>query len=494
MENNELNPQENVQEAAQEAVQETAAAAETTPVEAAPVETAAAAEAAAETAPVEAAAAEAAPVEASAPAADAQVDLKDARESAVNKHAPLTAEEEAELESAMAGADLDAMVKGSVSAPVTLEANAKIKALVIKVASDNVFVKYGTAEGIVPLKIFKAAPAEGSEIDVVVTKENNADGLFEATLPGAAVQNPDWASLEKGMTLEVTVTASNTGGLQCQVKSLRGFIPMSQICAGPVENIEQYVGQKFDCIITEVNPKRRNLVLSRRKVLDKERDEKREEVFASLAVGQVHTGVVRKIMDFGAFVDIGGVDGLLHISQLSWDRIKHPSDVLKEGDQITVRIEKIDPKTKKISFAYRDMQVNPWTTVEEKYPVDSTITGKVTKIADFGAFVELEPSVEGLIHISALDNRRVGKVTDVVNVGDEVTAKVLSIDAKKRKISLSRKALLEAPPVPEKSEEEKEKDKKKAEAREWKPIKRPKSNGGQLRGGRDSGGQGGLFG
>ena len=140
------------------------------------------------------------------------------------------------------------------------------------------------------------------------------------------------------------------------------------------------------------------------------------------------------------------------------------------------------------------MQVNPWTTVEEKYPVDSTITGKVTKIADFGAFVELEPSVEGLIHISALDNRRVGKVTDVVNVGDEVTAKVLSIDAKKRKISLSRKALLEAPPVPEKSEEEKEKDKKKAEAREWKPIKRPKANGGQLRGGRDSGGQGGLFG
>jgi small subunit ribosomal protein S1 len=278
------------------------------------------------------------------------------------------------------------------------------------------------------------------------------------------------------------------------VKSLRGFIPMSQICAGRVENIEQYVGQKFDCIITEVNPKRRNLVLSRRKVLDKERDAKREEVFSSLAVGQVHTGVVRKIMDFGAFVDIGGVDGLLHISQLSWDRIKHPSDVLKEGDEITVRIEKIDPKTKKISFAYRDMQPNPWSMVEEKYPVDSTITGKVTKIADFGAFVELEPSVEGLVHISALANRRVDKVTDVVKVGDEVTAKVLSIDVKKRKISLSMKALIEAPPVPEKSEEEKEKDKKKAEAREFKPIKRPKSNGGQLRGGRDSGGQGGLFG
>ena len=493
MENNELNPQENVQDAAQEAVNETAAAAESASVEAAAAESAPVEAAAAEPAPVEAAAAESAPVEAAA-AAEAQVDLKDARENAINKHAPATAEEEAEVDAAMEGADLEALVKGSVSAPVTLEANKKIKALVIKIASDNVFVKYGTAEGIVPLKIFKAPPAEGSEIDVVITKENNADGLFEATLPGAAVQNPDWASLEKGMTVEVSVTASNTGGLECKVKSLRGFIPMSQICAGRVENIEQYVGQKFDCVITEVNPKRHNLVLSRRKVLDKEREAKREEVFSSLAVGQVHTGVVRKLMDFGAVVDIGGVDGLLHISQLSWDRIKHPSDVLAEGDEITVRIEKIDPKTKKISFAYRDLQPNPWSLVEEKYPVDSTVTGKVTKVADFGAFVQLEPSVEGLVHISALANRRVAKVTDVVNVGDEVTAKVLSIDVKKRKISLSMKALIEAPPAPEKTEEEKEKDRKKAEAREWKPIKRPKPNGGELRGGRDSGNQGGLFG
>ncbi|MDO4858605.1 MAG: S1 RNA-binding domain-containing protein [Thermoguttaceae bacterium] len=484
MENNELNPQENIQEAAQEAVQQSAAA------EAAPVETSAEATPV-ETTPAEAPA-EVTPVEA---AADTQVDLKGAREDAINKHAPMTAEEEAELEKAMAGVeDLDAMVKGSVSAPVTLEVNAKIKALVIKVASDYVFVKYGTAEGQIPLKIFKNSPMENSEIDVVVTKESNADGLFEATLPGASVQNPDWASLEKGMKLEVTVTASNTGGLECKVKSLRGFIPMSQICSGPVENIEQYVGQKIECIIIEVDPKLRKLILSRRKVLDKERDAKRKELLASLAVGQVHTGVVRKIMDFGVFVDIGGVDGLLHISQLSWDRIKHPSDVLKEGDEITVRIEKIDEKTKKISFAYRDMQVNPWSTVEEKYPVDSTVTGKVTRISEFGAFVELEPMIEGLVHISALTNHRVGKVTDVVNVGDVVTAKVLSIDAKKHKISLSMKALIEAPPVPEKSEEEKAKDQKKAEAREFKPIKRPKANGGQLRGGRDSGGQGGLFG
>lgn len=427
-------------------------------------------------------------------AAETQVDLEGAREEMKNKRAPLTAEEEAELDSAMAGGDLDSMLKDSVSAPVTLEASSKITVKVIKVASDNVFVEIGDKQGLIPLKQFKENPEVGTEIQVVVAKETNADGLFEANLPGSAVSNADWSELEKGMLLEVTVTGSNAGGLECKVKSLRGFIPMSQITVGRVDNVEQYVGQKLDCVITELNPKRRNLVLSHRKALDRERDAKREEVFGTLEVGQIHTGTVRKIMDFGAFVDIGGVDGLLHISQLSWERVKHPSDVLKEGDEVTVRIEKIDPKTKKISFAYRDLQVNPWANIEEKYPVDSTITGKVTKITDFGAFVELESAVEGLIHISALANRRVEKVTDVVNVGDEVTAKVLSVDGKKHKISLSIKALLEAPAVEKKEKEDKKEDKK-SEDREIVPTgKRPKASFKALRGGRDSGATGGLFG
>lgn len=460
MENNELNPQvENVQEEAQAAVQETAAE------------------------------------EKAAAPADAQANLESAREEMKNKRAPMTDDLEAELENAMAGGDLDSMLKDSVSAPVTLEANTKVKAKVVKIASDNVFVEIGNAQGQVPLKQFKENPEEGAEIEVVIAKENNADGLFEANLPGSAVTNADWDTLEKGMVIEVAVTGTNTGGLECKVKSLRGFIPMSQIAVGRVENVEQYVGQKLSCIITEVVPKKHNLVLSHRKYLDRERDAKREEVFAGLEVGQVHEGTVRKIMDFGAFIDIGGVDGLLHISQLSWERVKHPSDVLKEGDPITVRIEKIDPKTKRISFVYRDMQVNPWSNIEEKYPVDSTITGKVTKIMDFGAFVELEPAVEGLVHISELAYRRVEKVEDVVNVGDEVSAKVLSIDTKKRKISLSIKALTEAPVTEKKEKDEKDEKKAKvAEDREVTPTVKVKSKFKELRGGRDSGATGGLFG
>lgn len=462
MENNEMNPQtETVQENEQAAAPETAQ------------------EVAAE---VNAAVTEAAP--------EAQVDLQDAREELKSRQIP--EDVDAEVESAMAGADMGTMLKGAVSAPVTLEANAKMTVKVLKIASDNVFVEVGTAQGIVPLKQFKENPAEGSEVTVVIAKEANADGLFEANLPGNAVSNADWETLEKGMILEVTITGSNSGGLECKVKSLRGFIPMSQISSGRVENVEQFVGQKMECVITEVNQKRHNLVLSHRKVLDKERDVKRDEVFSSLEVGQIHTGTVRKIMDFGAFIDIGGVDGLLHISQLSWERVKHPSDVLKEGDEITVRIEKIDPKTKKISFAYRDMQVNPWANVEEKYPIDSTVTGKVTKIMDFGAFVELEPAVEGLVHISALSHNRVEKVTDVVNAGDEVTVKVIGIDPKKRKISLSIKALTEAP-VREKREKD-DKEKASSGERDFKPGKRPKASYGQLRGGRDTGAAGGLFG
>ncbi len=469
MENNEMNPQSDVQENVQNAAPETAV-----PETAAPA------------------------VEAES--SEAHVNLESAREELKNKRAS-SDELEAALDSAMAGSDLDAVLKDSVSAPATLEANAKIKVKVVKVASDNVFVEVGTAQGIVPLKQFKETPQDGAEITVVISKESNEDGLFEANLPGNAVANADWASLEKGMLVEVTVTANNTGGLECKVYSLRGFIPMSQISAGRVEHPEEFVGQKLECIVTEVNQKSRNLVLSHRKVLDRERDAKREEVFDSLQVGQIHTGTVRKIMDFGAFIDIGGVDGLLHISQLSWERVKHPSDVLKEGDEITVRIDKIDPKTKKISFAYRDLQANPWSTVEERYPEGTVVTGKVTKIMDFGAFVELEPAVEGLVHISEISHTRVAKVTDVVNVGDEVTCKVLAVDGKKRKISLSIKAMTEAP-AHEKHDEKDGKDGKDGkeghsarEERELNPGRRPRpSFNGKLRGGRDGSNNNGMFG
>ncbi|MDO4584831.1 MAG: S1 RNA-binding domain-containing protein [Planctomycetia bacterium] len=372
--------------------------------------------------------------------------LEEVREEAKNKRAPLSEEEEAELQASLAGADLDAMLKGSVVAPVALEMNAKVQGKVIQVTAENVFVELpGNAQGIVAAKSFTEVPEVGAELELVVTKEQNDEGLYEVAIPGTAVSVADWSQIEKGMIVETMITGHNSGGLECKVNSLRGFIPISQIAPQRIENLEEFVGQKLECVVTEVNPKRRNLVLSRRKLMDKERDANRDELFQQLQPGQIYKGIVRKIMDFGAFVDIGGIDGLLHISQLSWERVKHPSDVLTEGQEIQVQVEKIDPKTKKISFAYRDMMGNPWDGVDQRYSVGSEIQGKVTKLMQFGAFVELEKGIEGLVHISEIAHQRVGRVQDHLRVGDEVTAKVLAVDTKARRISLSIKAMTAAP-------------------------------------------------
>lgn len=445
---------------------------EATPVEAPVVEPAAAGPAVAQTdAPAqEMEAAETPVVE----------NLEEVREEAKNKRAGLSAQDEAELSDSLGGVDLDAALMGTAPVSVTLEVNAKIKVKVVSVSKDNVFVEIpGSAQqGIVALKQFSENPETGAELEVVVTRTTNDDGLFEAGLPGTAVAAVDWSIVQKGMTVETTVTGHNSGGLECKVGNLRGFIPISQIASHRVENLEEFLGQKLECLVTEVNPKRNNLVLSRRKILDRERDAMKNELFAQLAPGQIYDGVVRTIMDFGAFVDIGGIDGLLHISQLSWSPVKHPSDVLSVGQEIRVQVEKIDREKKKISFAYRSMTKNPWEGVEERFPVDSEVSGKVSKIMNFGAFVELEPGIEGLVHISAISHKRVGQVEDVLKVGEEVRVKVLSVDPKARRISLSIKALTEAP-VSEKRERKDKSD----EREEIQPANRVKSVRKELKGG-----------
>jgi small subunit ribosomal protein S1 len=240
--------------------------------------------------------------------------------------------------------------------------------------------------------------------------------------------------------VEARVTGHNAGGLECEVNRLRGFIPVSQISLYRVENLEEFVDQKFTCLVTEANPQRRNLVLSRRAVLEREREEARATILESLAPGQVREGVVRKVLDFGAFVDLGsGVDGLLHVSQLGWGRVKHPSEVVQEGQKISVRVDKVDRESRKISLSYRDLLENPWTGADRKYVVNTVVRSKVVKIMEYGAFVELEPGVEGLVHISELSHKRVPRVSDVVKEGDEIDAVVLSVDPKAQRISLSMK-------------------------------------------------------
>ena len=285
----------------------------------------------------------------------------------------------------------------------------------------------------------------------MVRSFNAEDGLYEVTVPGAALDVADWSDLVEGAVVDARITGANTGGLECMVNTIRGFIPASQIALFRVENFADYIDQKLPCVVTEVNPKRKNLVLSHRALLEREKEEARKQLLETLEPGQTHEGTVRNLRDFGAFVDLGGVDGMIHVSQLSWDRVNHPNEVLQEGQKVRVKIEKINRETGKIGLSYRDLLERPWTNIEEKFPVGTTVKAPVSRTAKFGAFVKLTSGVEGLIHISELAHQRVRRVEDVVREGQEVEVKVLSVDADAQRIALSLKATL---PEPEKPAEE----------------------------------------
>ncbi len=366
----------------------------------------------------------------------------------------MTPELEDELHLAMGDVSMDELLDAGSSGEQTFEPGELQSGRVVAVRRDDVFVEFaGRQQGAVSLRQFDVPPRPGTEVQVVVERLNPEDGLYELSLPNKAVQVDDWSDLIEGVLVEVRVTGHNTGGLECEVNHIRGFIPVSQIDLYRVEDLAQFVDQKWTCVITEANPDRRNLVLSRRAVLEREREQVRQQLLDSLRPGHVREGVVRKLMDFGAFVDLGGVDGLVHISQVAWGRVKHPSDVLKEGQKIKVRVDKIDPDTGKISLAYRDLLESPWTTATQKYPTNAIADGTVTKLMDFGAFVELEPGIEGLVHISELSHKRVWRCSDVVKEGQQVEVMVLSVDPEAQRMSLSMKEL-SAPPEPAKKEEE----------------------------------------
>jgi small subunit ribosomal protein S1 len=255
----------------------------------------------------------------------------------------------------------------------------------------------------------------------------------------------NWEDVEEGQVVEVTITGSNKGGLECQIAGLRGFIPLGQLSMYRVEHPEDYVGQRLACVVTEANRDRRNLVLSHRAVMERERAEKRDALLAELAPGQMREGIVRSIKDFGAFVDLGGADGLIHISQLSWDRVNHPSEVVEIGQKVKVRIEKFDPDTGKIGLSYREVGESPWANAASKYYVGARVNGTVSKLMDFGAFVKLEPGVEGLVHVSELAHQRIWRPSDVLSEGQEVEVKILSVDTEQQRMSLSIKALMDRP-------------------------------------------------
>jgi small subunit ribosomal protein S1 len=318
------------------------------------------------------------------------------------------------------------------------------KGRVLAVRGGDVFVDVpgGRSQGVIAASQFPdGPPAVGAEVEFHIEGYDAENGLVILARQGAA-QTADWSSVAVGMIVEARVTATNKGGLAVDVNSIRGFMPISQIDLYRVEDTQQFINQRLRCLVIEVKPSERNLVVSRRALLEKEREENREKVWQELAEGQVREGVVRSIRDFGAFVDLGGADGLLHISEMSWTRIKDPSSVVHPGQNVKVVVLKVDRERRKLSLGLKQLTSSPWDNIESKYPTGSVVKGRVTRLADFGAFVELEPGVEGLIHISELAPQRVRRVGDVVQVEQEVQVMVLNVDPTQRRISLSLKAAL----------------------------------------------------
>jgi small subunit ribosomal protein S1 len=365
---------------------------------------------------------------------------------------------EEELEAAMGGLTAEELY-GTPPKPQPAPADgqaARKKGKVLSVHGPDVFVDVpgGRSQGVLPMTQFpEGAPAVGTEVEVDIEGYDAANGLLLLTRKGAAVQ-ADWSSVTAGMTVEARVTGTNKGGLSVDVNGIRGFMPISQIDLYRVEQPEQFVNQRLLCTVTEVNPAERNLVVSRRTLLEKEREETRERLWQELAEGQIREGVVRSVREFGAFVDLGGVDGMVHISEMSWARVADPSQIVQPGQHVKVQVLRVDREKRKVALGLKQLTPSPWDNIETRYASNTIVAGKVTRLMEFGAFVELEPGVEGLVHISELSPQRVRRVADVVQPGQEVQVSVLRVDPGQRKISLSLKAAQakEEPPAAEEEE------------------------------------------
>ena len=321
-----------------------------------------------------------------------------------------------------------------------------VKGFVIKVAPDEVLVDVGgKSEGIIPIRELSSTPvgnpAEfvqvGDELELYILREENEDG--QMTLSKKRVdQARGWIQAVKDYESETTIMAPVKdvvkGGVIVDCYKLRGFVPASQLrTKGPHEEL---IGQELPLKIIEVDQRRNKLILSHRQAIAAEKGKQRSETLASLEVGQVVEGKVVRIADFGAFIDLGGIDGLLPISEISWQRIQHPSDVLKIGDDLTLKVLKVDRDSHKISLSLKQLQPDPWTTLAERYREGEIIDGKVTKLASFGAFVEIEPGVEALLPTAEMADRQV-KPEEIVSVGQEIRAVIKRFRPEDRRISLS---------------------------------------------------------
>ena len=309
----------------------------------------------------------------------------------------------------------------------------RIPGRIIEVRGSDVFVDIGgKSEAYLKIDEFaEDAPPEPGQLHTFMTQGiDRESGMTRLSLREAKLE-ADFESLQVGDVIEARVTGLNLGGLELMAKNTRAFMPKSHVDLERIEDFAPYIGRKLECQITEIDRKGKSLVVSRRKILDRQREEMRQELKYSLAEGQTRLGVVRRLADFGAFVDIGGVDGLVHISDMSYGRLKHPSEVLKVGDEVEVQVLKIDLVKDRISLGMKQLASDPWNVVEANYQVGSTVEGRAVKLMDFGVFVEVEPGIEGLIPVSEMSwTKRIHHPKEVITEGESLRVSVLAVDRK----------------------------------------------------------------
>ena len=349
----------------------------------------------------------------------------------------------------------------------TLNTGDKVTGTVVGIGNTEVQVELGTKHaGYIPYDEVSADPTVkpedvlkvGDEIEVFVVRVNDQEGTVQLSrkkLEGMKVWDDMAAWAEEKTTVEGTITEENKGGLVANVKGIRVFIPASQSGIAKGGDMAAEVGKTVQLKITEVNRARRRVIGSIRAVNAEERKANREKIWAEIEEGKKYQGVVKSLTSYGAFVDIGGVDGMVHVSELSWNRIKNPAEVVKVGDEIEVFVISFDPEKKKISLGYKTAEMNPWNQFMTNYQVGDVVDAKIAKLMTFGAFAEIIPGVDGLIHISQIADKRIGKPEDVLAEGQEVQVKITDIDAENKRISLSIRALL-APAAEEAVEEAEE--------------------------------------
>ena len=333
----------------------------------------------------------------------------------------------------------------------TVEEGKIVKGTVIEITPDHVTVDVGyKSEGHIPIQEFikrnkKVDVKVGDRIDVLLEKKDSEEGLLILSKEKAdkvTVWREVSRSCREGEVMEGEIVSKVKGGLSVDLGGISAFLPGSQIDLKPVRNLDSLIGQRLQFKVIKFNRKRNNIVLSRRILLEEERRQLREETLKNLTEGEVVEGIVKNLTDYGAFVDLGGVDGLLHITDMAWGRVGHPSERLSVGDRIKVKILHFEREKEKVSLGLKQALPDPWESAPEKYPVGSRITGKVVNTTDYGAFVELEEGVEGLVHVSELTwSKKLKHPSKVVRVGDTVEVMVLDCDLAKRRISLGMKQI-----------------------------------------------------